>query len=120
MNLFKKLILIIRVFITRLFICKTKQKMKIKAIIFGATGMVGEGVLHETLKYPEVESVLVINRRPCGIEHEELIEIIHQDFPNYVCTLQQLGLAMIYSVIKGWDAQVLECTDIRSLAEKGI
>jgi uncharacterized protein YbjT (DUF2867 family) len=54
--------------------------MKIKAIVLGATGMVGEGVLHECLKHPDVESILVINRRSCGIEHEKLTEIIHPDF----------------------------------------
>jgi len=54
--------------------------MKIKAIITGATGMVGEGVLHECLLHPDVESVLVINRKPCGVKHEKLKEIIHKDF----------------------------------------
>ena len=54
--------------------------MKIKSIITGATGMVGEGVLHECLKHPRVEKVLVINRRPCGVKHEKLLEIIHNDF----------------------------------------
>ncbi|MEJ2105198.1 MAG: hypothetical protein P8X47_11565 [Ignavibacteriaceae bacterium] len=44
--------------------------MKIKAIITGATGMVGEGVFHECLLHPDVESVLVINRKPCGVKHE--------------------------------------------------
>jgi N-acetyl-gamma-glutamylphosphate reductase len=40
---------------------------KIKTIITGATGMVGEGVLHEVLQHPAIESVLVINRKPCGV-----------------------------------------------------
>lgn len=53
---------------------------KINAVIFGSTGMVGEGVLHECLKHPEVESVLVINRRSCGLQHSKLHEIIHSDF----------------------------------------
>jgi hypothetical protein len=57
--------------------------MKIKAIILGSTGMVGEGVLHECLKHPDVESILVINRRSCGVEHEKLKEIIHQDFHDF-------------------------------------
>ena len=52
----------------------------IKAIITGATGMVGEGVLHEALQHPAVESVLVINRKPCGIMHPKLTEIIHAYF----------------------------------------
>lgn len=53
---------------------------KIRAIITGATGMVGEGVLHECLMHPAVESVLVINRKQCGITHPKLKEIIHADF----------------------------------------
>jgi uncharacterized protein YbjT (DUF2867 family) len=55
----------------------------IKAIITGATGMVGEGVLHICLNDPDVLSVLVINRRPCGISHPKLKEIIHHDFLNF-------------------------------------
>ncbi len=57
--------------------------MKIKAIIFGATGMVGEGVLHESLKHPDVESVLVIGRRACNVVHPKLKELVHADFFNY-------------------------------------
>jgi len=52
----------------------------IKAIITGSTGMVGEGVLHVCLQQPAVEAVLVINRKPCGIVHPKLKEIIHADF----------------------------------------
>jgi uncharacterized protein YbjT (DUF2867 family) len=56
--------------------------MKIRAIITGATGMVGEGVLHECLRHPEVEQVLIINRKPSGESHPKLKEIIHPDFFN--------------------------------------
>ena len=54
--------------------------MKIKAILTGATGMVGEGVLHECLQHDDVEEVLVVGRRPCGVVHPKLKEIIHPDF----------------------------------------
>mgnify|MGYP002859055956 CR=1 FL=1 len=54
--------------------------MKINAIITGVTGMVGEGVLHECLLHLDVANVLVINRKPCGVKHEKLIENIHKDF----------------------------------------
>ncbi|HTY01533.1 MAG TPA: epimerase, partial [Bacteroidota bacterium] len=57
--------------------------MKIRAILFGATGMVGEGVLHVALASPDVESVLVIGRRPSEVQHPKLTEIIHEDFFNY-------------------------------------
>jgi uncharacterized protein YbjT (DUF2867 family) len=53
---------------------------KIRAIVTGATGMVGEGVLIECLQHPQVEAVLVINRKPCGVTHPKLKEIIHKDF----------------------------------------
>jgi putative NADH-flavin reductase len=54
--------------------------MKIKAIITGTTGMVGEGVLQECLTHQDVEEVMVINRRPCRVSHPKLTEIIHNDF----------------------------------------
>jgi len=57
--------------------------MKINAIIFGATGMVGEGVLHESLNHVDVESVLVIGRRSCNVKHQKLKELIHADFFDY-------------------------------------
>ncbi len=54
--------------------------MGIKVIVTGVTGMVGEGVLMECLAHPDVEQALVINRRPCGVAHPKLKEIIHKDF----------------------------------------
>ena len=63
----------------------------IKAIITGATGMVGEGVLHECLLDPQIESVLVINRKPCGVQHAKLKEIIHKDFFDFSAIESQLG-----------------------------
>jgi len=65
--------------------------MKIRAIITGATGMVGEGVLHECLNHHDVEHVLVINRKPCGVAHAKLKEIIHADFFNVTPILSQLS-----------------------------
>ncbi len=64
--------------------------MNIRAIITGATGMVGEGVLHECLLHPDVESVLVINRKPCGVMHEKLREIIHNDLSDMSSVSDQL------------------------------
>jgi hypothetical protein len=54
----------------------------IKVIITGATGMVGEGVAHICLQHPDVESILLINRKPSGMIHPKLKEIIHTDFFN--------------------------------------
>jgi len=68
---------------------------KIKAIIFGATGMVGEGVLLKALEHPDVESILVISRRPCNLKHKKLKEIIHKDFFDY---------SSIHEHLKGYNA----------------
>lgn len=54
-----------------------------KVIIFGATGMVGSGVLQVCLENARVASVLVVGRSPCGVVHPKLVEIIHQDFFDY-------------------------------------
>src|SRR3990172_10385660 len=64
--------------------------MRIKAIIFGATGMVGEGVLHEALNNLSVESILVIGRRSGGGRHQKLSEILHQDFYDYASLANRL------------------------------
>jgi hypothetical protein len=52
----------------------------IRAIITGTTGMVGEGVMHQCLQHPDVEAVLIINRKPSGYKHPKLTEIVHADF----------------------------------------
>lgn len=64
--------------------------MKIKAIITGVTGMVGEGVLHEALQHESVEQVLVVGRKPCGISHPKLREILHPDFYDLSPIAEQL------------------------------
>jgi uncharacterized protein YbjT (DUF2867 family) len=63
---------------------------KIQLILTGATGMVGEGVLQEALLSDAVEKVLVINRKPCGVVHPKLSEIIHADFLNLQPIAHQL------------------------------
>lgn len=56
------------------------EKVKIKIIITGATGMVGEGVMHEALNSPYIEEVLVIGRKPTGYVHPKLKEYQLFDF----------------------------------------
>jgi uncharacterized protein YbjT (DUF2867 family) len=54
-----------------------------KVILFGATGMIGQGVLRECLLDPGVTEVLSVSRRPCGATHAKLRELIHADFANF-------------------------------------
>ncbi len=82
--------------------------MKIKAVIFGATGMVGEGVLHVCLNHADVESVLVVGRRSCGVRHPKLQEIVHSDFYNY---------ATIEDRLRGYNACYF-CLGVSSVGRK--
>src|ERR1700689_858606 len=62
-----------------------------KIILFGATGWVGQGVLRECLRDPEVERVLVIGRSSIGIQDEKVREIVHRDFLDFSSIEDQLG-----------------------------
>ncbi|UYZ59460.1 NAD-dependent epimerase/dehydratase family protein [Hymenobacter latericus] len=53
-----------------------------KVIITGATGMVGEGVLHECLRDAAVEQVLVVTRRPTHVQHPKLREVLLANFAD--------------------------------------
>ena len=66
-----------------------------KVILFGATGMVGQGVLRECLLDPGVESVLAIGRTATGQRHEKLQEIMQGDL---------FGLSPIEARLSGYDA----------------
>src|SRR5215470_9754858 len=83
--------------------------MTIKTIITGATGMVGEAVLLECLANAAVEQVLVINRKPGGVSHPKLREIIHADFFN---------LAPIEPQLAGYDACFF-CLGVSSVGMDG-
>jgi len=67
----------------------------VKVIVFGATGMVGQGVLRECLLDPGVESVLVVGRSPTGHEHAKLNEIVRPDL---------FDLSAIEGELSGYDA----------------
>jgi uncharacterized protein YbjT (DUF2867 family) len=54
----------------------------VKVIIFGATGMVGQGVLRESLLAADVEQVLAVVRTPTGVSHAKLREVKLADFAD--------------------------------------
>src|ERR1700743_3454918 len=64
--------------------------MKIKVVITGATGMFVEGVLLECLAHPDVEQVLMVNRRPYPLQHPKLKECIVTDFFSLDAVADQL------------------------------
>lgn len=66
-----------------------------KVILFGATGMVGQGVVRECLLDPDVESVLAIGRSSVGQQHEKLREIVRSDL---------FDLSAIETDLRGFEA----------------
>jgi nucleoside-diphosphate-sugar epimerase len=67
----------------------------VKVILFGATGMVGQGVLRECLLDADVESVLTVGRSPTGQQHAKLRELVHGNFTDF---------SAIESELTGYDA----------------
>jgi uncharacterized protein YbjT (DUF2867 family) len=51
----------------------------VRILIFGATGMVGQGVLRECLAAPEVDTVTVVGRTAVPQSHAKLLQIAHAD-----------------------------------------
>ncbi len=76
-----------------------------KILLFGATGMVGQGVLREALLDPQVEAVLSVGRSPAGQRHPKLREILHPDLGD---------LTAIEAELAGHDA-CLFCLGISSV-----
>jgi uncharacterized protein YbjT (DUF2867 family) len=66
-----------------------------KVLLFGATGMVGQGVLRECLRDPDVDRVVTLGRSATGVEDAKLREIVHRDMFDY---------ASIESELAGFDA----------------
>ncbi|WIV58199.1 epimerase [Amycolatopsis nalaikhensis] len=50
-----------------------------RVVLFGATGMVGRGVLRECLLDERVEAVLAVGRSPVGVSHPKLTEVVTED-----------------------------------------
>jgi uncharacterized protein YbjT (DUF2867 family) len=54
-----------------------------KVLVFGATGMVGQGVLRECLRAPDVELAVTVGRTATGAHDPKLREIVQGDLANY-------------------------------------
>lgn len=66
-----------------------------RVLVFGATGMVGQGVLIECLRDPDVTEVLTVGRSATGQQHTKLRELVHKDF---------LDFSAVEKDITGYDA----------------
>jgi len=76
----------------------------VRVILFGATGMVGQGALRECLLDPGVMEVLVIGRSATRQQHPKLREVIHDDL---------FDLSSIAAQLAGYDA-CLFCLGVTS------
>lgn len=81
-----------------------RSRDKVRVIITGVTGMVGEGVLLECLESPEIEHVLVLGRRPYGVKHAKLEELLVKDFTD---------LSAVEEKLRGYDA-CFNCAGVSS------
>ncbi len=61
-----------------------------KLVLFGASGMIGQGVLREALLADDVTEVLVVGRSPLGRQHPKLRELVHRDFTDFSSVQGQL------------------------------
>jgi len=52
-------------------------------LLFGATGMVGQGALRECLLDPDVGLVETVGRTPTGVQNAKLREIVRRDLFDY-------------------------------------
>jgi uncharacterized protein YbjT (DUF2867 family) len=82
--------------------------MKLKVIITGATGMVGEGVLHECVLHPDIAEILVVTRKPSHYSHPKVKEVLHSNFYD---------LSSIEDQLKGFDACYF-CLGVSSVGMK--
>jgi uncharacterized protein YbjT (DUF2867 family) len=55
----------------------------VKVLIFGATGMVGQAALRESLQATDVELVQTVGRKPTGQQHPKLRELVHAEMWHY-------------------------------------
>lgn len=61
-----------------------------KVLIYGATGMVGQGVLREALKADDVTLVQTVGRSPTGLQHSKLREVVLADLHDPASIESQL------------------------------
>ncbi len=80
---------------------------KLKVIVTGATGMVGEGVLLHCLQSEEIAEVLMINRKTYDLSHPKLRELLVSDFNK---------LADYNSQLSGFDG-CFYCAGVSSLGK---
>jgi len=79
--------------------------LSMKVLLFGATGMVGQGVLRECLLDPGVEGVTAVGRNPTGVTHPKLRDLVHRDL---------FDLSPIEHELAGFDASFY-CLGVSSM-----
>jgi putative NADH-flavin reductase len=90
----------------------------VKVVIFGATGMVGQGVLRECLLAGDVESVVAVVRGEIGQRRPQLREVVHRDFTDFSAIKARTENAVLelfgngYAFRHGYPRRILEPADL--------
>ncbi len=87
---------------------QSSKMMGLKVIITGATGMVGEGVMLECIANDYIKEILLIVRKPSGVAHPKVKEIVHSNF---------FDIGPIAGQLKGYDACYF-CLGVSSIGMK--
>jgi nucleoside-diphosphate-sugar epimerase len=77
-----------------------------RVILFGATGMVGQGVLRKCVLDPGVAEVLAVTRSGMGSQPAKVSEMVHMDFFDF---------GPVEDKLRGYDACFF-CLGVRPLA----
>ena len=72
-----------------------KWLVRMRVVLFGATGMVGQGVLRECLRDGAVSRIVCVGRTPLGLQHPKVEELVTEDL---------FGLERIEGRLRGLDA----------------
>lgn len=62
-----------------------------KVIVYGATGMIGQGVMMECIDSPDVESILAVGRGASGFTHAKVRDLVMKDLTDYASVKSELG-----------------------------
>ncbi|CAL9676630.1 NAD-dependent epimerase/dehydratase family protein [Streptomyces sp. enrichment culture] len=61
-----------------------------RVIVFGASGMIGYGALHASLRDDAVTEVVAVVRTPLDVAHPRLRQIVHADFTDFTAIQDEL------------------------------
>ncbi|MFJ8948396.1 hypothetical protein ACIRG4_35130 [Streptomyces sp. NPDC102395] len=62
-----------------------------KVVIFGASGLIGDGIAQESLLAADVTRVVTVGRAPLDVRHPKLRHVVHEGFLDFTKISDDLG-----------------------------